>query len=275
MPKSIDDVRNFWNSNPLYTGEIDAPADSKEFFEKTRDIFINDIFAGNLDERFFPDDLSTKKVLDLGCGVGMWVAEFGLKGCLNITGADLTPNSLKIAKNRCDAYGVKATLVEENAEELSFPDETFNHVNCSGVVHHTVHPEKAVSEIHRVIAKGGTAMISVYYKNFFLRHWGILRFPGKVLSALGAKLIGRGRDNIFATDDVNDLVRIYDGSENPIGLAYSDAEFRVMLSPYFEIAETYLHFFPARSLPFPIPKFMHRFLDKHFGFMIFATLRKK
>jgi len=274
MQKSIDDVRKFWNANPLYTGEIDTPPDSKEFFDKTREIFINDIFAGKLDDRFFPEGLENQKLLDLGCGVGMWVAEFCLKGCRDVTGADLTPNSLKIARNRCAIYGLKATLVEENAEALSFPDGTFDHVNCSGVVHHTVHPEKAVSEIHRVIANNGTAMISVYYKNFFLRNWGVLRYAGKVLSAFGAKLSGRGRDDIFATDDVNDLVRIYDGSENPIGLAYSDAEFRALLSPYFIIEETYLHFFPARSLPFPIPKFLHRFLDKHFGFMIFATLRK-
>jgi len=74
---------------------------------------------------------------------------------------------------------------------------------------------------------------------------------------------------------VNEIVRLYDGVKNPIGKAYSKNEFYAMLSPYFEVIEIFLHFFPARALPFKLSRGLHRFLDRHFGFMIFANLQKK
>lgn len=275
MTKTIDDVRSFWDSNPLYTGETKAKPGTVEFFEETQRIFVDDVFAGTLDPRLFPKDIANRKVLDLGCGVGMWTANIGRLGVSDLTGADLSPNSLKIAEERCRFLGVNAQFSQQNAEELTFADGTFTHVNCSGVVHHTVHPEKAVAEIARVLAPGGTALISVYYKNAILRAWPALRYIGKVLAAIGARMPGRGRDSIYAMDSVDEIVRVYDGAENPIGLAYSKAEFTAMLAPHFHIDEFYLHFFPARSLPFGIPKCLHRWLDAQAGFMIFANLRKK
>lgn len=35
------------------------------------------------------------------------------------------------------------------------------------------------------------------------------------------------------------------------------------------------NFSPARTLPFKIPSFIHKWLDKNFGFMIYATVRKR
>jgi len=70
-------------------------------------------------------------------------------------------------------------------------------------------------------------------------------------------------------------VRLYDGDKNPIGKAYSKSEFRVMLQPYFEVRTIFLHFFPARALPFKLSRGLHAFLDRNFGFMIFAILQKK
>ena len=80
---------------------------------------------------------------------------------------------------------------------------------------------------------------------------------------------------IDATTDTNEIVRLFDGAENPIGKAYSQKEFKAMLEPYFTIEQTFLHFFPARSLPIPVPKVLHRALDGTLGFMIYAFLTKK
>lgn len=142
---------------------------------------------------------------------------------------------------------------------------------------HSLYPytRAAVKEVCRILKPGGSASISVYYRNIFLRAWPILRSLGWLVSLLGGKLKGRGRENIYRKSDVNELVRLYDGAENPIGKSYSKKQLLELLEPYFSVEETYLHFFPARSLPFKIPKFIHRFLDKRCGFMIYATLRKK
>lgn len=273
--KTIDDVKSFWEANPLFAGESDFEPGSKEFFEQHRQVYVEDCFAGRIDPRILPADSHKEKVLDLGCGPGFWTIELFNHGAKKITAADLTQNALALTEKRAEVYGVEIETSQQNAEAMSFEDGKFSHVNCQGVIHHTVNTEACVREIARVLKPGGTALISVYYKNFFLRSWPFFRYFGRVLSRLGAGLKGRGREGIYATNDVQEIVRLFDGANNPIGKAYSKQDFLSMLAPYFEIEEVFLHFFPARSFPFRLPKALHRFLDKHFGFLIFARCRKK
>lgn len=92
---------------------------------------------------------------------------------------------------------------------------------------------------------------------------------------LGAKLKGRGRESIFLQDDANEITRLYYGDKNPIGKSYTKKEILGMVDEYFIVDKVFLEFFPARSLPFKIPKFLHRFLYRNCGFMIFLNLRRK
>jgi 2-polyprenyl-3-methyl-5-hydroxy-6-metoxy-1,4-benzoquinol methylase len=274
MKKNIDDVRLFWDKNPLWSGESKFSTGTKEFFDEHRQVCIKDGFAGSLDERIFPTEALDGKILDLGCGVGFWLIEFAERGFQHIYGADLSPNSLALARKRCELYGVSADLSEENAEHTTYSDGYFDHVNCLGVIHHTPSPESAIGEISRILRPDGSATISVYYKNVALRAWPIFRPFAKLLFYLGAKLSGRGRENIFAQDSVDELTRLYDGADNPIGKAYTKQEFYKMLESCFIVNDICFHFFPARSLPFPIPLMLHRLLNRYFPFMVYATLRK-
>ncbi|MBX9780054.1 MAG: class I SAM-dependent methyltransferase [Chitinophagaceae bacterium] len=274
----IEQVKSFWNSNPLWTGESKFEPGTRDFFEEHRKVYIEDCFGGNFDIRFLPTPRSNAqqmKILDLGCGIGFWTTEFAMRGYNNLFAADLTPAALAITKQRLQLYGLEAQLFEENAEALSFPDESFDHVNCQGVIHHTPNTAKSVSEIARVIKCGGTASISVYYRNLTLRFWPLLRWLAYPLALFGGGLKGRGRENIFKKSDVDDIVRIYDGDANPIGKSYTLESFKELIKNDFEIEEIYFHFFPARSLPFRIPKSLHRWLDRKLPFMIYANLKKK
>ena len=273
----LDEVRRFWNQHPLWTGESRHPAGSREFFDEHRSVYVGDGFAGRFDPRFLPPsrpDGCPVRVLDLGCGIGFWTAEFARRGVTDIVAADLTPMALHYTRERLTLHGVDAELKEENAESLSFPDGSFDHVNCQGVIHHTPHTERAVSEIARVLKPGGTASLSVYYRNPVLRLWPYGRWVGRILTRLGGGLRGRGRESIFLERDPDEIVRRYDGADNPIGKSYSRAQFVSLLEPHFQIEETFLHFFPARALPMRIPSWLHRWLDGHLGFMIYATVRK-
>lgn len=215
------------------------------------------------------------RILDLGCGIGFWTVEFGMRGLSsNLYAADLTDNALGLTQKRLALHGLKADLSQQNAENMTFSDGFFDHVNCQGVIHHTPNTPATVTEIARVLKPGGTASISVYYRNVFLRTWKLLRWIAWPLSIVGGGLRGRGREKIFSESNVDEIVRLYDGSENPIGKSYTRKQFIDMLEPHFTVEETYLHFFPARALPFPIPKALHRWLDKHLGFMIYATVKK-
>jgi len=276
MNKTIDDVKKFWEANPLWSGESNFQPGSLEFFEEHRKVVINDCFAGKFDEKILPDLSHRNKVLDLGCGPGFWLVELSRLNCVEIVAADLTQNALCLAEKRCQMYNVtRVTFSQQNAESLTFPDNEFSHVNCQGVVHHTPNTEKAIAEIARVVKVGGTASISVYYTNIFLRNWRIIRWVSKLINRLGGGLRGRGREDIFAAPTVDEIVRLYDGTENPIGKSYTRQQFLEMLEPWFQIDSMFLHFFPARALPISIPKKIHQFLDRKFGFMLYANLIKK
>ena len=273
----LEEVRAFWESNPLWTGESSFEPGSIPFFEEHRLVYLADCFAGAFDLRFLPPPRPNgqdMRVLDLGCGIGFWVSEFAMRGLGNLFAADLTEQALAITARRLEAYGLKAELSRQNAEAMTFPERTFDHVNCQGVIHHTPDTEATVAEIARVLKPGGTASISVYYRNPILRLWPYLRWIGWPLAKLGAGLRGRGREGIFLEGNVDEIVRLYDGAENPIGKSYTRDQFVAMLGRHFEVQETYLHFFPARALPFRIPAGLHRMLDRRLGFMIYATVRK-
>lgn len=127
--------------------------------------------------------------------------------------ADLTKRALALTKVRLDYYGLSAELKVGNAEKLSFADASFDHVNCQGVIHHTV------SEIARVLRSGGTASLSVYYRNALLRQWHRIGHLGSALDRLGAGLQGRGREHIYRKRDASEIVRMYDGAANPVDTA--------------------------------------------------------
>lgn len=272
---SVDDVRAFWERNPLFVGETTHAPGSAAYFDEHTRVVIEDAFAGKLDPRTLPREDRRRKVLDLGCGPGFWTVQLCQAGCPDVTAADLTENALALARRRCALAGLSATFSRENAESLRFPDAMFSHVNCQGVIHHTPDTGACLREIARVLEPGGTASISVYFRGPLLRAWPVVRPLGCMLAVAGGGLKGRGRERIFRVADVNEIVRLYDGDKNPIGKAYSAAQLRALCEPYFRVDATYLHFFPARSLPFKVPAALHRYLDRVFGLMIYANLTKK
>jgi len=277
MVKTLNDVKEFWENNPLFSGESRFQVGSKEFFEEHRKVYLEDVFANNFqDDLFIPKLGVGAKVLDLGCGVGFWTTEMLTRGAYrDFYSADLTNKALDTTRKRLELLGLEATLSIQNAEAMTYEDEFFDHINCQGVIHHTPNTEKAIHEIARVLKENGTANISVYYKNIVLRNWNKFRIIGKILSKHGAKLKGRGREKIFIEDSVDEITRLYDGENNPIGKSYSKNEAIKLVENYFYVDKVFQNFFPARSLPFRMPNTLHKLLSKYFGFMIHLNLRKK
>lgn len=273
MCASIRDVADFWERNPLFQGESEALAGSKGFFAEHNRVYVEDCFAGSIDSRLFPrrKDIG---VLDAGCGIGFWTEQFVMRGYERVDACDPTQAGLNLTAKRLAnlGRGAEVTLAKMNVEELGYASEEFDHVNCQGVVHHTPNAAQAVRELHRVTRLGGTGVISVYYRGPLLRSWPwVARALAPGLRSLGLK--GRGREHLLGEQSPEELVRKYDGADNPIGVAFTRHAFLELLKPW-RVDETFIHFFPARSLPSRVPRPVHRLLDRRLGLMIFARLTR-
>jgi SAM-dependent methyltransferase len=272
----INDVECFWNRTPLFVGEASFEEGTKEWFLEHEHVIETDCIPDKKQFEFFMGEwISTDAhILDVGCGPGYWVRRFLRRGYFYISACDLTPRSVELTKKSLQAFGLttKGQIVQGNAESLPFDDASFNHVNCQGVIHHTPNTEQCLAEFHRVLKPKGTLCFSVYYRNVFLRHQILLRLvQGTAGLFIGLK--GRGRERLVREAlKAEDLVRRYDGSDNPIGKAYTKAEILALMSfgerQLFEPLHIERCFFPARAFPFRIPTVLHQFLCRHAGLMI-------
>jgi SAM-dependent methyltransferase len=118
--KELEKIKNFWEKQPLYFDEVENVG-TKEYFEKIKKIFIDDLFAGNVDKRILPKKINQIKILDLGSGPGLYTRLFYENGCKDLYSADLTITANNLVKDMCKIYDFKnIKIFNENAENLSF-----------------------------------------------------------------------------------------------------------------------------------------------------------
>lgn len=247
---------------------------TREWFVEHERVYLDDVFVGTVPAMFSRDVSATTRVLDAGCGPGFWVRHFLRLGVLNVTACDLTATAVALTERSLDLFGLSARVEVGNVEQLPYADGSFDHVNCQGVVHHTPDTPGALLELRRVLRAGGTFCFSVYHRNLLLRHPALLR---SLLWAIAPfiSMKGRGRESMLATADADEIVRLYDGRDNPLGRSFTIARLRAMLEPSFTIEEIALFYFPARVLPFRIPRSLHAWLSRHAGLMVALRCRAR
>lgn len=270
---TIDEIKKFWDENPLYFGEYSGEIGTIDYFAQHEKIVIEDCMGGSLDNRFFNFLEPQKKILDVGCGPGFWVRQFCKRG-LDVFAVDISTTAVKLTTTSLLLYKLKANVQEGNAEELPYPDESFDFINCQGVIHHTPNTEKCLFEFNRVLKPGGIICFSVYHKNIFLKNASLLRIIARISGKI-IKPTGRGRENIFKYIEPDEIVRLYDGESNPLGKAFTINEIKKMIGLNQLIFIKKWHsLFPARFLPVKIPKFLHRILSDYFGLIVVFLVQK-
>ncbi len=172
---TVDTVRDFWQShinNEYYTGAARA---SEEYFSEIEERRYRTHY--HLPELFASMDGDGKKLLEVGCGIGVDSIQLAKRG-YQVTAVDLTANALAVARQIAECRGVSIDFRLGNAEGLGFPDESFDAVYSFGVLHHTPDIGRSVAEVHRVLRPGGIAYVMLYHRNSLvnLTHWA-LRLP--------------------------------------------------------------------------------------------------
>jgi ubiquinone/menaquinone biosynthesis C-methylase UbiE len=99
-------------------------------------------------------------VLDVACGPGILSAAIA-KTAREVVAFDLTHRMLKKAEQRCCEAGLtNVSFLEGNATELPFVNGAFDAVVTRLSVHHFDRPSRAMSEIFRVLRRGGHFVIA-------------------------------------------------------------------------------------------------------------------
>ena len=301
---SLTSVHSFWNTEACGTHFVEKSADQRDFFEKYREHRFRTEWHIPLLVPFA--DGKGKKVLEIGTGNGADGVMFALNGAI-YTGVDLTEAALEASRKHFELLGLSGVFQKENAEHLSFPDESFDIVYSHGVLHHTPHPRAAIDEVYRVLKPGGRATVMLYHKHSFNYHARImtymrLRVLLKILSRLGhwrcdretalsrslAGLRGNTDRKIWEIHYDNFLKAGWgylkaenfvhhctDGPECPIAFAFSKTEARRLFSRFQSVQMKVAHF-PLSRYPLGqwLPFSVERFLAAKIGWYLFIFASK-
>ncbi len=114
-----------------------------------------------LEQRLILDllgDMTGARVLDIGCGDGALVRALAARGAATV-GVDPDPAMLTAARKLAEETNVPATFLEGRAENLPFPDDSFDVVAAMTVLCFVPDAKGAVREMARVLRPGGRLVL--------------------------------------------------------------------------------------------------------------------
>jgi ubiquinone/menaquinone biosynthesis C-methylase UbiE len=168
-PQQAVDARNaaFWDelcgtSLAKSIGVTDRSAESLRRFDAAY-MALYPYLPGQLREPREPGE----PLLEIGLGYGT-VSQGLAEAHFGYHGLDIAAGPVEMVRHRLEMLGVpdaEKRVVQGSALEIPHPDDTFGHVVTIGCLHHTGDLPKAVSEVHRVLAPGGTAMVMLYNRH--------------------------------------------------------------------------------------------------------------
>jgi len=162
---TIEQVRDYWNNRPCNLRHSRSPIGTREYFDEVE----ARRYANEPHNYTFPefDRWRGKRVLEIGCGIGTDAVNFARAGA-NYTGIDLSSESIKLAKQRFEVFGLTGEFFEANAEELNDvfdPLEKFDLIYSFGVIHHAPRPERVVAHLPKLLQDDGECRVMLYAKN--------------------------------------------------------------------------------------------------------------
>lgn len=261
-----EQVRAFWQSHPCGTKFTEGvEVGSPEFFRRVEEFRYAK--EGHILEAADFAAARGLKVLEIGCGLGTDGVQFARAGA-EYTGVDLTEASVDLARRNFEWRDLAGEFRTADAENLDFPDDTFDLVYSHGVLHHTPDTARAVGQVHRVLKPGGRAVVMLYHRDSlnYRLNIGLLRRAGAHLlrTDAGVRLVHRltgepvellrehaarvRKDARKYFSPAEFLSQNTDGPGNPLARVYSRAEVRRLFKDFAEV-ETAVHFLNKRWLP--------------------------
>jgi ubiquinone/menaquinone biosynthesis C-methylase UbiE len=80
----------------------------------------------------------------------------------DVTAVDLTLHAVEATRTRLSLRGLRAEIIQADAESLPLDSRSFDFVWSWGVIHHSARTAKIVREISRVVKASGECRVMVY-----------------------------------------------------------------------------------------------------------------
>jgi ubiquinone/menaquinone biosynthesis C-methylase UbiE len=256
-PGLKQEVQDYWNEHPCGTQFTGMEWGSEEFFASVeeeryrRQPFMRDAVGF--------DRYPGKQLLEIGCGLGTDLLQFA-RGGAHVTGLDLSLESVRLARRRFEQQGFPPRFLNGDAENLPFPDASFDVVYSFGVLHHTPNMDRAFAEVRRILRPGGEAVVMLYHStssHFFL---------GYPIDS--ARRIRRGEKPLGREE----YFRVYDGEDNPLGKAFNRRQVRRFFAG-FDVVDQKAHDTWRPHLGTASNRLLLR-LGPWFGFYLVTRARK-
>jgi ubiquinone/menaquinone biosynthesis C-methylase UbiE len=136
-------------------------------------------------------DVTRKKILDVGCGSGVYAVDFARRGARRVVGIDLSNNMLKLARQEAEHHQVadRCEFIQADFLELDLKDK-FDISIAMGVFDYV--PDQVTFLRKMVTLTTGKVIVA------FPGH-SLLREPAR---RLRYKLAGKGDIYLYSQDDV-------------------------------------------------------------------------
>lgn len=290
MKTQLAVVQDFWNTNPCQS-DLSQAIQRRRYFEEIsekryegREWHVPTVADFNA--------YCGKEIMEIGCSIATDGLEFAKAGA-DYTGVDLTPHSIELAEERFRLFNVTGNFVVSNAEELPFPDESFDHIYSFGVIHHAPVPEKIAAEMHRVLRKGGTFTVMLYNRTsinyyieiMFLRRIFRLFLLPKFMPRIIATLTGFDQKKLEGHRDIlaqqkrmtkQEWISMNtDGPFCPLARVYNHGEAAELFKDFADVRQEVWEFNSEHwsFLGKLIPRKLERWLGRQWGWhrMIYGT----
>jgi 2-polyprenyl-6-hydroxyphenyl methylase/3-demethylubiquinone-9 3-methyltransferase len=126
---------------------------------------LHDLNPARLDYIEARAGLTGRRVLDVGCGGGLLAEGMARRGA-RVTGIDLAPESLKVARLHALETGIDVEYREIAAETLADTDAGgFDLVTCLEMLEHVPDPVAIVAALASLVRPGGDVICSTINRN--------------------------------------------------------------------------------------------------------------
>jgi phosphatidylethanolamine/phosphatidyl-N-methylethanolamine N-methyltransferase len=100
------------------------------------------------------------RILEVGIGTGLSLTDYSASN--HIVGVDISQPMLAKARERVEKHGLNhvESIAVMDAEQMTFPDGSFDVVVAQYVVTAIPHPERALDEFVRVVRPGGEIILT-------------------------------------------------------------------------------------------------------------------